>query len=303
MLEKLSYRLFLIFIKFVQILPKVSRRIFFFLLARVIYFFAFKTNKTIKTNLNFVFNNKLSKMEIREIQKYSYFNTTLWVLSLIENLTISDEDLEESVVVENREIIDSLKKEGKSIILISAHFGNMEMMSTYMNKFVTAIVQVARESNFKAFDKFIVKARENAGGKIIFRNGAVRKLVKALIQKEVISLIIDQNINSKEGTEVDFLGKKANQTSTSAILSRKFNAYIVPLGIFNQKNYKYKIKIYESIKPIKTNNKENDIKELSQLQANAISDIINEDKKQWFWAHKRFKSHHKGIYEKNFNNK
>ena len=32
-------------------------------------------------------------------------------------------------------------------------------------------------------------------------------------------------------------------------------------------------------------------------------DIILEDKKQWFWPHKRFKSHYREIYEKNPNNK
>ena len=31
--------------------------------------------------------------------------------------------------------------------------------------------------------------------------------------------------------------------------------------------------------------------------------LIYEDKKQWFWPHKRFKSHYKEIYEKSFNNK
>ena len=55
--------------------------------------------------------------------------------------------------------------------------------------------------------------------------------------------------------------------------------------------------------PVKTDNEKDDIKIISQLEANAISDIIYEDKKQWFWPHKRFKSHYKEIYEKNFNNK
>ena len=199
-------------------------------------------------------------------------------------------------------LYDNAVAENKPIIFIAAHFGNMELLSTYMNKNILKIHQVARESNFKEIDEFIVKAREDSGSKIIFRKGAVKKLVKALIKKEPIALIIDQNINSKEGTEVEFLGKKAYQTSTSSVLSRKFDAVLIPIAIFNQNDYKYKIKIYEPIEPIKTENEENDIKELSQLQANAISDIILEDKKQWFWPHKRFKSHYREIYEKNTNN-
>lgn len=78
---------------------------------------------------------------------------------------------------------------------------------------------------------------------------------------------------------------------------------MVPFAIFNQDDYKYKIKIYEPIKPIKTENDEEDIKNMAQLHANAICDIIQTDPKQWFWPHKRFKNFYKEIYEKNSNNK
>ena len=67
------------------------------------------------------------------------------------------------------------------------------------------------------------------------------------MKKEAISLIIDQNINSRDGEEVDFLGKKAYQSASSASLARKFDAVIVPLAIFNKDEYKYKIKISSPI--------------------------------------------------------
>ena len=302
MMKKLAYKLFLVVVFILRKLPKSLRRAFFRFIAYIAYLSAGKTNRIIKSNLDFVFDNSLDEDEIKKIQKYSYFNMLLWVQTLIENLDISDEELKKTVTIENEHYITDLKKDGKPIILISAHYGNIEMLSTYINKFVTPLHQVARQSNFKEVDEFIVNAREACGSTIIFRDGALKKLVKALIKKEVISLIIDQNINSKEGEEVLFLGKKANQTASSASLARKFDAYIVPLAIFNKDDYKYHIKIYEPIKPIKTDNEKEDIKVISQLEANAISDIILEDKKQWFWPHKRFKSHYREIYEKNINN-
>jgi KDO2-lipid IV(A) lauroyltransferase len=283
-------------------LPQSLRRAFFRFIANLGYIFARKTNKIIETNLNFVFENSLSQNEIKDIQKYSYFNMILWAQSLIENLDVTDEELKQTVQIENAHIIENLKKENKPIILISAHFGNIEMLSCYINRFVIPLNQVARESNFEEIDEFIVKGREASGSKIIFKSGALKKLIRAMMQKEAVSLLIDQNINSRDGEEVEFLGKKAYQTSSSALLARKFDAYIVPLAIFNQDNYKYKIKIYEPIIPIKTSNEDEDLKQISQLEANAISAIIKEDKKQWFWPHKRFKSHYKEIYEKNSNN-
>ena len=302
MMKKIVYKLFLAVVFVLRNLPQSLRRAFFRFIANLGYIFARKTNKIIETNLNFVFENSLSENEIKEIQKYSYFNMILWAQSLIENLDVTDEELKQTVQIENAHIIENLKKENKPIILISAHFGNIEMLSCYINRFVIPLNQVARESNFEEIDEFIVKGREASGSKIIFKSGALKKLIRAMMQKEAVSLLIDQNINSRDGEEVEFLGKKAYQTSSSALLARKFDAYIVPLAIFNQDNYKYKIKIYEPIIPIKTSNEDEDLKQISQLEANAISAIIKEDKKQWFWPHKRFKSHYKEIYEKNSNN-
>jgi KDO2-lipid IV(A) lauroyltransferase len=301
-MKKIVYKIFLGLVYILRKLPKSIRRGFFKVIAKLAYLFAGKTNRIIESNLKLVFGNKISKDEIKEIQKYSYFNMVLWVQSLIENLDVTDEELKKSVSIENTKFVTDLIENNKPIIFISAHFGNMEMLSTYMNRFITPIHQVARQSNFAEFDEFVVKAREKSGSKIIFRDGALKKLFRALKKNEVISLIIDQNINSREGQEVIFLGKKANQTDSSASLARKFDAYIIPLAIFNKADYKYHIKIYQPIKPVKTENEKEDIKVISQLEANAISDIILEDKKQWFWPHKRFKSHYREIYEKNFNN-
>jgi len=302
MMKKIVYKLFLVVVFILRKLPKSIRRGFFKFIALCGYLFAKKTNRIIETNLNFVFNNSLDNSEIKQIQKYSYFNMILWVQSLIENLDVTDEELKNSVEIENAYIIENLKKENKSIILISAHYGNIEMLSCYINKFIIPVSQVARESNFQEIDEFIVKAREASGSKIIFRSGALKKLIKALLNKKAIALLIDQNISVKDGEEVEFLGKKAYQTGSSASLARKFDAYIVPVAIFNKDDYKYKIKVYEPIIPIKTNNETEDINKISQQEANAISAIILEDKKQWFWPHKRFKSHYREIYEKNSNN-
>jgi KDO2-lipid IV(A) lauroyltransferase len=301
-MKKIVYRLFLVVVFILRKLPKPIRRGFFRFIANLGYLFAKNTNKIIESNLNLVFENSLSKKEIKEIQKYSYFNMVLWVQSMIENLDVNEKELKETVKIENEEILINLRKENKPIILISAHYGNIEMMSHYFNRFLFPVYQVARESNFNEIDEFLTKAREASGSKIVFKSGALKTLVKALMKKESVSLIIDQNTNAKDGKEVEFLGKTVYQTSSSALLARKFDACIVPIAIFNQDNYKYKIKVYEPIIPFKTDNEKDDLKRTSQLEANAISDIILEDKKQWFWPHKRFKSHYREIYEKNPNN-
>ena len=297
MKENILYFLIIGFIKFLAILPKRIRRGFFFSLSRLVYFFAKKTNRIIKANLDLVFDKKLSRDEIKEVQKYSYYNMLLWIQSQIEHLNVSEDEMKEKITFENREIFDNLLKEKKKVILISAHYGNIEVLGYGINKFITPLVQVARESNFSKIDDFVKKSREKSGATVVYKGGALTKLVKALLKNKVISLIIDQNINDFEGIEVSFLGKRANQVNSSANLARKFNAYILPVAVFNQKDDSYKIKIYEAIAPIKTENEIEDIKKSAQFQADALSKIILEDPKQWFWPHKRFKTHYREIYE------
>ncbi|MEA1915497.1 MAG: lipid A biosynthesis acyltransferase, partial [Campylobacterota bacterium] len=79
--------------------------------------------------------------------------------------------------------------------------------------------------------------------------------------------------------------------------ARKFDAVVIPVAIFNQETDKYKVKFYKPLEAIKTNDSKEDIKQLTQLQANAIETIIKEDPKQWFWCHKRWKSTHANIYK------
>lgn len=297
-MDKVAYYLFLFFIWFMGILPKSFRRGLFCIIARIAYFIGTKTNKRIKANLDFVFDKeKLSQSEVIEIQKYSYFNMILWIQSMIENMKVNDEAFKKDVTIENREIIDNLLKENKKVIILSAHYGNIEVLGYYLNRFVSPMVQVARESNFKLIDNYVTKSRESSGATIVYKEGALRHLVRAMMKNKVISLILDQSINHTQGSEVEFLGKKCFQATSAATLSRKFDAYIVPVAIFNKDNYKYNIKIYEPIAPIKTENEEEDIKASVQLQADALTKLILEDKKQWFWPHKRFKVHNKEIYE------
>jgi len=298
MIDKILYYIFLAFVFIVKLMPQNFRNFFFKTLADILYLFASKTKKIIKTNLELAFGKDgLDQKRINEISKYCFYNMALWVKSSIENSFLSKEVMKNRFEFENKDIIDDALAQNKKIILISAHFGNLEVLGYALNAFVTPMVQVARESNFKLIDKFITNSREKVGAKIVYKEGAMRKLAKELKQGKVLSLIIDQNINYVEGTAVKFFGHDAHQTSGAAFLARKFDAVVIPVAIFNKDIDKYRVKFYEPVEHIVTDDSKDDIKKMTQLQANAIEKIIKEDPKQWFWCHKRWKSTNAKIYK------
>ena len=66
-MKKIVYKLFLLVVFILRNLPKSFLRAFFRFIAFLGYLFAKNTNRIIETNLNFVFENSLSKDEIQEI--------------------------------------------------------------------------------------------------------------------------------------------------------------------------------------------------------------------------------------------
>ncbi|MEA1914408.1 MAG: lipid A biosynthesis lauroyl acyltransferase, partial [Campylobacterota bacterium] len=293
MIDALLYYAFLGFVFIIRLMPQGFRNFFFKIFSSTVYLFAKKTKNIIHINLEMAFGkNKLSTTQVEEIARYCFYNMTLWVKSSIENTFMTKDQMKNRFEFVDREFIDDALAQKKKIILISAHFGNLEVLGYGLNAFVTPMVQVARESNFSKIDTFITKSREKVGATIVYKDGAVRKLAKAIKEGKVLSLIIDQNINHVEGTAVQFFGHDAHQTSGAAFLARKFDAVVIPVAIFNQETDKYKVKFYKPLEAIKTNDSKEDIKQLTQLQANAIETIIKEDPKQWFWCHKRWKSTH-----------
>lgn len=282
-----------------KLLPQKVRNVFFKFLGFITYFFAKKTRNIIKANLIMVYGKEnVSEEKVIEIAKYCFYNMTLWIKSTIENSFVKKDDIENNFEYINKNIIDDALKSEKKVIFISAHFGNFEILGYAINAYVTPIVHVVRESNFKEIDTFVNDARAKTGAEIIYKQGAMKKLVRAVKQNKVVSLVIDQNINHFEGTAIKFFGHDSYQTSGAAFLARKFDAIVIPVAIFNQEEEdKYTIKFYQPIEKIETENQKEDIKKLTQLQANAMEVIIKEDPKQWFWCHKRWKSTFEHIYK------
>ena len=286
---KLFSRIFLFF-------PESVRFAFIRFLSKVLYFFASKHKKVIDSNLKFVSNViSFSDKEKIDIKKYCFYNMILWFKSIVENLYNSD--ISYNISFKNRNHYDNALQNGEKIILISAHYGNIEILGDALNRNFKEMTFVMRESNLKGIDEFIIHSREKSGGKVVYKSGALKYLAKSLKNGNPIALLIDQSINPKDGIEIEFFGQKTYQTRSTSALARKFDAKIIPVSITNLKDGDYELEFYEPIDSIKSKNEKEDIKKLTQLQANALQNIILKDPKQWFWCHKRWKTNHRYIYE------
>ncbi len=292
----MQYRLTKLIQKTVLLFSHKTRVRLFTGISRLLYFTMRSRNRIIRDNLLHVYGS-MDKERIKQIQKDCYKYLMLNVLTMLEARYLQVDAMAEAIRFENREYFDDLLAQNKPVIIVTAHYGNIEILGYGIGHFITSMVQIQRklDSSVK-LTRFMKTQRESYGFEIIEKRGALRYLVKALKNKKPISLVVDQNVRKKDAVEVDFLGKRAYQTDSVAYLSRKFDAAILPVFMHYDDDFHYTISFKQPFYTPKTNDEDADIARATQKQADVISDAINADPTQWFWCHKRFGGTNKEIY-------
>jgi len=258
-----------------------------------------KHQKIINKNLDIAFGvESATHTALKKSYGVSAFMNLLdTTLGIIQRNGMSKEEVIKNVTFEGEEIVKKYQNAGKKIIFITGHQGNWELLSQSIAiKFDLTLVGVGRELDSKLMDRVLKENRERFNVEMVYKKGAMKGCIKALGQNKAVGILVDQAIHPNQSIEVNFFGQKATHTPLASILSRKFEIDLIPAFISTDDYKNYHVKIYEPIRTIKTENQEEDLAKLTQLQADAMETAIKEHPNEWFWMHKRWKNLDKNIY-------
>ncbi len=294
----MQYKLVIFFIKAVMLLPAKLRLALFKFLGYLVYLLDAKHKRVIEINARHVYKDKLTPELLKTIQKGCFKYLFLNILTMIEAGSFDKERMRSRITFENREYIDTLLAQNKPIVIVTAHFGNIEILGYAIGQFLMHMVQVQRRVKDEKLTAFMKAQRQGYGLDIVEKKGAVRHLMRALKKKIPISLVADQNVWHDVGSRIKFLGEDAYQTNSPAFLARKFDAAIVPVFMSYDDDTHYRITFKEPFYVEKTDNEEQDIFDATQKQADIMSEEILKRPDHWFWCHKRFHGPTPEIYER-----
>lgn len=294
----MGFKLFLLFEKFLMIMPKELRKNFFIFLSKVSYAISFKYKKVGFKNLDFVYQDKLSKKEKEDIVKYSFRNLLLNFLHLMEIRHMNENELREKITVENIEAVQKAHEQNRAVIYITSHYCSWELGGVAVGLFAEPIAAVYKKMKNRDYERWVLESRSRLGNSSLEKSNVIKPLIKLIKEGKGSGILIDTAINKREGVEVEFLGKNVRQTSTPAYLARKYNAAIIPVIVKTVDEEHYTLTFFDEIPTSSTDDEKADIQKATQLQADWLSKIILEEPKFWFWIHRRFKSEHRYIYKK-----
>jgi KDO2-lipid IV(A) lauroyltransferase len=270
--------------------PDAVMRKMMYGLSWLTYTLSTKHKKRMNDNLNLAYPSKITKKEQKEIGIHAFMNLLDTVFGIVRRDGMAKDEVLENVTFEGADIIQKYQNEGKNFILITGHYGNWELLSQSIAiKFDLHLVGVGRKIDSDMMDKLLLKNREQFNVEMVYKQGAMKDSIRAINQGKVVGILTDQAIRKNQSIDVTFFGVQATHTPLASILSRKFDLDLVPAYICTDNYQNYTVKIYAPIKSLKTDNQEEDLAILTQLQANVMEDVIKQNPKQWFWMHRRWK--------------
>lgn len=263
-------------------------------IAYFIYIINTKHTKIARINLNLAFKDSKTKEEKEEIIKTSYISLLYNMYSFIENQTASKVDILNKITIKNEEIVLEAIKNERKIIFVTAHYGGWEEAIPFVAVKYGTVAVVGRKMNNKRLNDVYFKARDRNNIIMYEKYEAGKGLMRSLKQGHNLAVAIDQNTPS--GIEIDFFATKCSATDVTSRLACKYDALIIPIFATMNDFRKYTIEFKKAIDP-RDFSEDNKILDITQKQADIIESVISKEPKQWFWQHKRWKSHNKDLYK------
>jgi len=173
---------------------------------------------------------------------------------------------------------------GKSVVALTAHLGNWDLLAAYVAARGVRLATIGREAQFSALHQALVKLRSRYGIRTIWRSdpNALRTLVAELRGGGVIAALIDQD-TQVDSLFVPFLGRPARTPSSLVALARKYEAAIVSTFIFRDRPQHYTIRIRRLDSSLT-------VSEILSEYSAQLSALVHSFPEQWVWVHKRWRT-------------
>ena len=194
--------------------------------------------------------------------------------------------LNNHISIEGREFLERIKNKKQSVVFISGHFNNFELMAMQIDKAEVDCAAIYRPLNNPYLNKIMEKIRKRDICKKQIKKGrsGTREIIKFLKKGTSIALMVDQRV--REGEKALFFKHLATTTTIPAQLIKKYNCDLVPIYI--ERKNKFDFKMYVS-KPIKINkNKSSD--EITLFINKILEKMILKNVDQWIWTHDRWRT-------------
>ncbi len=249
------------------------------------YLVGYRKNTVLK-NLQNSFPEK-SDLEIHNIAKDFYHHFADLVVETIKSFQVSKETLGKRFRYKNPEVLDELYNQGKSVALLSGHYGNWEW-TIAMPEFIKHRLNVIyRPMQNKQFDAYMKKVRSRFGMFLIPAQTSLRTMLEFEKSGQLTATyyLADQTALYDTKYWMIFLNQETPVFPGPEKVASRLKQAVVFMDIQKVRRGYYEVeftKLFDDASQTKEY-------EVTKVHLKFLEEIIRKRPELWLWSHRRWK--------------
>jgi Kdo2-lipid IVA lauroyltransferase/acyltransferase len=237
-------------------------------------------------NIRLSVGREMAPDEIRRLGRRSFQHLGMNLIEACRYLLRPTDVMLSRVRVEGVEHLRSAAAQGRGILILTAHYGNWELLAAAHGLTGLPLSIVIRPLEHPVLDDLAARFRRRSGAELIVKRRAVREVLQALNRGRMVGILLDQNATRAEGVFVPFFGVTASTSKGLAILALRTGAPVVPVFLRRLPDGRHRM----DISPALTPPQDGDVHAYTAMFNEVIEAAIRRAPEQWLWMHNRWRT-------------
>jgi KDO2-lipid IV(A) lauroyltransferase len=217
---------------------------------------------------------------------FAHFGRLLTVL--LKFSTMSPEQMLARVEFEGEDRVRAAHAQGRGVLLFTGHFGFWEINALVHALEIAPMAVLARPLDNPLLHHLLESVRRRTGNSVIYRRGAIRRVLRALADNQAVAILIDQHIQSTDAVYVDFFNRPAATTSALAALALRTGSPVVPVFALPQPGGRFRMVYEHAVAPPPTGEPDA-IRAFTQRCTDVLEMYVRRYPDLWLWMHRRWR--------------
>jgi lauroyl/myristoyl acyltransferase len=249
-----------------------------------IYLFWPRVRRNMAKAVAALLNKPENDLKVRKTARRCLRNFARYVVDTFRYAHPQPVFFEKNFKIIGKEHLDAALADGKGIILVSFHLGNLDLGIKALGCAGYPVNAIVENWQSNQLDAFLQHPREKAGAKLIKVKEVSTNLLAVLRKNEILALMIDSP-NCLNGVKVKLGEKWALLPTGPAIMALRTGARLIPCGLIRTSNTTFQGIIGKPIDITPSGNLVEDVRAITQDTTDALVNITSRFMDQWFIFH------------------
>ncbi|MEZ5319115.1 MAG: lysophospholipid acyltransferase family protein [Vicinamibacterales bacterium] len=237
-----------------------------------------------------------SPAECRAIARATFAHFGRLLVLVLRYSTLRPDQIRARVEFEGEDRVRDALALGRGVIVFSGHFGFWELQGLAHALVLPPMSVLARPLDNPYLHGLLERMRRATGNHVIYRQGAIRRVLRALANNECVAILIDQHIQPADAVTVDFFNRPAATTSALATLALRTGAPLVPAFALPLARGRFRL-VYEHPVELPPPDAADPVRELTQRCTDVLEMYVRRHPHLWLWMHRRWRDPGPGAAE------